>query len=495
MYSTSVSWKTDIAKTKQEIKQKKSTDESKKDEDYIEYVSPYIIKNSTGYPIEIVKDDDQEEEKTADPRSKKSPQKSKFENRVFACESGSTVSYLVEFDVDRLFVQNQLDYQLHSHKIKLNVKHNKFNITPIDGVDIDSTQTARYPLQGATQDGKNISMENYFLIYQASFVDNKKMLTVCSPIQIRNNLSISLRLKMENNGDVYEPILASNQVLAVPFDFISKGFLTVMNAENPSISGPRNQILSYTVTDKKYNQITVGDSNYIVKPTRDGDITYLEFDPSFIIKNCCPVSINYQVFSTGSKVYSGTLKSQANNEVYTLSRANKVIMKVRTQGLGWSSDSMIYSDNPEQIVDRVSIKSVEGTTLTLNVLTVPDERGSFKIILYCKAMIINETLQDLIYYACDDKKENIRSLLPGQNPVSAQDDFNPKVALYGDMKRLAIARKSVPTAFSPPFAIGAVGEQTVVLEDLKNNKAYEFGVNMSLVTAGTYHLLNSLMLF
>ena len=46
----------------------------------------------------------------------------------------------------------------------------------------------------------------------------------------------------------------------------------------------------------------------------------------------------------------------------------------------------------ETSLREVVIKGVEGTTLTVNVHTVLDEHGSYKIYLYAKAMIVNETL-------------------------------------------------------------------------------------------------------
>ena len=455
-----------------------------KGEDNIEYVSPYNIKNSTGYKVEISGDHVwHEESKSDDHHHGKGASKHKA-GGVYTCENGASVSYLLELDVDQLFKQAYGDYHLHAHKIKVGIHHESLKLDTIKGIDIDSNLSSKHLLQ--TGSGP------FEIVTQTNFVDNKRVLSICSPIQIRNCLSTPLHLRLEHGNRKVELVVGVKEEAAVPFDFINKGYLTVLNPDNTQLSGPRNEIVSYTKIDKKLNQITVGDRNYIVKPVIDNDVTYIEFKSPFVIKNCCPLPIYYQIFSPGTKVLSKKLKSQETAEIFNLSRGTKAFIKTRVQGLGWSSDSLVYSESGSAVPDKIAIKGIEGTTLTLNVHTVQEDHGSYKIYLYTKAMIVNETLYDLIYYSCDeDKKEVKKTLLPGLNPLSPEEDFNPKITFYGDSKKLAIATKKAPKLTSTPFAVGAIGDQTTMIEDLTSNTAIELGINLSLVTAGITTYMHS----
>ena len=66
------------------------------------------------------------------------------------------------------------------------------------------------------------------------------------------------------------------------------------------------------------------------------------------------------------------------------------------------------------------------------------------------------------------------------NPLSPEEDFNPKITLYGKPKKLAVAAKKSPKVTSTPFAVGANGDQTIMIEDLAQNLALEYDVNLSL---------------
>ena len=479
-----MTWKGDIEKMSEDLKHQTATKEIKSDQDYIEYVSPYKIKNATGYPIEIAADETQiMEEKKSEDLPKLQKVGSKYVKTTFPCEDGATISYMLDFDLDRLFGQGHSDYYLNSIKVKMFMKHKSLSISPISNINIETNQTSTKVLTATTKEGKQIP-GNYYLVCRAEFPNNKRVFTISSPIQIKNNLSTALNLVFETEDDKVHKSLGAGEVAAVPFDFISKGYMTILNPDDPKIMGTKVSILGCTSTDKKYHQISAGDKYYVIKPTKDNEITYLEFNAPFVIKNCLPVPLAYEIYSPGTKAVGMKLKSQETNHIFSLSRANKVLMKLRVQGVETSGEINIYSETGVPAFDKILLKGADGAQMVIDVETILENQGSFKVFFYCKSMIINETLLDLVYYTCEDKKETERRLIAGQYPLKIDDDFNSKVVLYGDTKRVAIATKKSPKAISNSFAANVLGNQSVILEDPSQSKAIEFGVNISIHVAG-----------
>ena len=461
--------------------QQSGTKDMTEDEEYIEYISPYTIKNATGYSIEILADNVSKEESKQHELSSISESKSRYANAVFACNDGASVNYLVEVDLNHLLGQSPSSL---NSRIKFYIKHDKLSINPVYGINLQSSHPTERALECTRKNG-NAFQEKYSLAIQTEILENnKKILLISSCVQIKNNLSMTLKLLLENEDEKIERVVESGETISVPFDFIAKGFLTVLNTENPTVSGSRSSILSYLDSAKKYHYIAIKERNYVITPTKKSHITYLEFNPPFVIKNCCPLPLLYEVFAPSSTALCDKLEPQEARQVVEFSNSKKVIAKIRMQGLEWSAESIIYSENPLSIVDCINLKGIETGSLSINVASAFDASGIYKIFFYCKTVIINETLLALMFYSCDEFNENNRKYLPGQDPIDKDDDFDTRTILYGDSKKLAVAIKKSPKTVSGSFPVHVLGDQSIILEDFAQSRAIELGINVSIHTAG-----------
>ena len=423
--------------------------------------------------------------------------KPKITSRIFSCDNGATVNFLLELSFDRLFNQADADLRLSANKIEVSIKHPTMELEPIGNIDIDSDMPDKYAVVNPETKGiKKGAEHGCYLVTQYQFVDNKRIFTINSPVQLKNCVSKQLSIRLENGVNVIEISLLKDEAAAVPFDYIDKGTLAIFDPTNPQLSGPRINILSLaqTVGMKKTIQVPCGTENYIIKAAKYGKVVHLEFKPPFIIKNCCPVTVGCQLFyAKEEKSTAKNLKEQEEYEIMHLSRDKNVFMKIRPQGFWWSSETIIYHKAEDPTPKNVLVVGIDGTSMTIGVQLIREEQGSYKIYIYSKAMIINETLHDLVYYVCEEEQDedgHLKSILPGLNPVFPNEDFNPKIALYGDSKKLAIALKKFPNHASEPFAVGVIGDQPIMIENRKQKYAVELGINLSIVPAGISSFIN-----
>ena len=481
-------------KTKELLKKQAPITQLKEDEDHIEYVATHIIKNDTGYPIEIRNDDsdaEQRQNSAENPSVTRKPS-SDFEGKAILCDNENTVSYHVESDADQLFSQIHSSEKSKTKKVKCFIKHPEFALVPVSSIYLDSTQPSRRKLRLSTNPTKKKS--TYELICQPQLVNNQKILALVSPIQFRNCTASDITIQLEEHEAEVTVKLLRGQTAAVPFDYIDKGLMTVVHPKYVSRQSARRSIQSYVTYTAALNEISVGSEFFIVKTTVDREVVYLEFHPPYVFSNCCPQPISYHMHIEGQKPVVSVSEHRGHNELLAFSRLDKLFIQLYLEGVGCSTDVMLYDPSAKKLIDEIYVESSEGSTLTLDLHTEVDPFGTCKIILYAKAMIINETSHHFIYYGCDEKTDNITRLLPGQSPLSDDTDFNPNLLLHGGSSKVAIARKESPRCVSPAFTVGAAGDQTIMIKDLKNHKAYEFGVNLSTVTASKFLCFSDLQL-
>jgi len=443
------------------------------DEEVVDFVSPYTIKNQTGYEIQLERDFGNTFASLTRKSSISNDQIYKVKHREFT-------QYLVESDMKKLFQQG-LDHSHTSNKIIIRFNHPVYEIQPLHGVDIDRPKLTEYPLFGAPKGQYNFTKLNFSVFVEVSIVHGKKFITVSSGVKFTNKMNAPYDLNISYGKNEYHTVLQPNESQSIPFDAMKGSFqIKAQNSEKYSQLQP---LLPYLQHDDKITELDC-DQNFLfarsIRPVKSLEYAEICFEPPFFIKNCCPVNVSYQIYiGTSQDPNIRNLKPQECYSEYQASRVQNVSIKLRIPGFLWSEKFLIYSiDSKVKTAKELILKDIKGNKLTLYLFSSENSKGSKSFYLYSKMMIINETPYNLSYFAVDEKDKK-KTPIAGQTPTDPTEKYNKKIMLLDEAKMISIARKQEKES-SDTIVIAGVGNTFASLVSENEKSMLELGINMSI---------------
>ena len=480
--------KKDDEERKQEEENKKEEEEQNRKsmipdtQEEIEYVSPYSIKNETGYEIEVRR------EKVS----------SKNEGKVYTLDNGETMNLQIESDRDQLFSAESNE---NMAKISVTLKKTHIHYSAIQGLDLTRVKTTRYALKEVE---KKIE-EQLFLITDVGLdaTSNRRLITISSQLLFRNRSLKNLVIKIMTEKDKdLELVLPTNAWLPIPLDLVKKNMKLryedsevwselyslaklisnntsnsyeikmslIKKPEMAALAGLANSFLMFTVE----------------KEGRGFGKTVVYIDPPYLVKNCIPLDMEIQITSTWlpvAKYYK--LTPQQENHEYDVPTSTKFMVSLRLAGFGWSEPHKLYSPNTE-FSREIKIKDGDGNEAVVYIFHVESFVGAKKFFFYLKSYIINETTYKLVFFGVEkDQKSNKKNkkILPGQGRGVKDEKRNlDLVMLNENQEEVEIKDKNNEQFSSKEVPLGTIGDSAV---EFQTKDGYlHLGVSIKLLCVG-----------
>ena len=469
--------------------------EQDEDEETLDYVSPYSVLNRTGFSILIQADYKTELLEKASKRTQD------LSSKIYRVENNGSVQYRVESDIQDIVKENEDDFRIHRHKLKVRINHPNQKFEEVTGIDIDQTRITSFPLVSSG------SLEGCIMVAEIKVENEKKLIVFSSPYRIVNHLDREIIASLECRSSIWNVKLVPGKNFEVPIDFVSGSvaFLDTPNYSTTVERVPMKEMFSY----KNSREINAGSLNII------GEFTPLDLKKNVIeaslyppiqVKNCCVKHLDYRIYSS-STVSGGvftTLNPQQIAQESVISLSHKIYLQVKANGFEWSHQVLVHSPSKkDSIAKEVVLKDNEGKRLAICVYVFGDihdpkdnlARGAIKIFLYTKTSIINETPYDLEYFVMDGRNQ---VKVPGQIPNNNLDlekgkEGSSKLIMTGENKNLIISRKDT-LEVSKKLNTVAVGHSIAELVNVNGTSLLELGVDVRLKPCDSdHHLLTKVI--
>jgi len=457
-----------------------------KEENVIEYVSPYRIINYTGYPVEIHAD-------VSSQRTTKTRKGSTQVQESYYVENAGQAQYLVESDIDKIFERSNDDMSTQTNKIRVKFKHPKYELASVTGIDIDRPNVTGFPLTIRSPSTTDLKFSLYISV---KIEQSKKIITLTSPYHITNNVFRAYILTFESEtGQKLEVRLDKGETTAVPIDFVKGSFSLRLDAPEAHGSDKIPVEAFAKLGDKTLELRADWTSFALIKSTKiDPACDFYEISllPPFEVKNCCGLDLYYRFSNTTETIMeTSTLKPQETLHETKLPSEQHVYLQIRLQGYYWSEKFLVHSsDSRNKLAKEVQVMDATGKLLNILVFTPQNEIGSRKLLLYTKTCIVNETPFDIFCYECDAKK---MVQIPGQLPTDSKEPFNSKITLYNEINTMAFGKKK-QKEYSAPVNVGTMGSTATELVSQDGKSMLDVGVNMSLLRCDkTYNLFTKII--
>ena len=496
--ATKVGYKKELALEDENKEEKKEDEEEEKKEeeekakpqsnlpqnqDEIEYVSPYSIKNETGYELEV----------------KREMGQGKNEGKVYILDNGETMNLQIESDRDQLFsIDNN-----ENTKISVALKKTHVNYNPILGLDLTRVKTTRYVLK----ETEKKSEEQLFLITDVGLdtSSNRRLITISSQLLFRNRSLKNLVIKiMTENDNFLELVLPPNAWVPIPIDLVKKNMR--LKYEDASVWSDlyslskllnNNTNNSYEIKmnlQKKTEGIAFAafTNSFLMftveKEGRGFGKTVVYIDPPYLVKNCVPLDLEMQISSTFlpvAKYYK--LSPQQESHEYDVPTSTKFMVSLRLAGFGWSEPHKLYSPNTE-FVREIKMKDGDGNIAVVYIFHVESFIGAKKFFFYLKGYIINETTYKLTFFGVEkDAKSNKKSkyLLAGQGKSVKEEPRNMDLIMCNEnLDAVEIKEKGNEQCSSKEVPLGTIGDTAV---EFQTKDGYlHLGVSIKLICVGEY---------
>ena len=455
LHSTFMTWKNDYEK---KILKKSQTgiprvsifgynnlEDHPEENELIDYISPYIIENQTGFPIEIETDhsllneDDRTKSKSKLLRSR-SKKIQDLVNKTYKLTDKQKTQYLVKSSIEDMFKQSLKETATPKNFVKVKIHHDKCNISPVTGIDIDRSYPTNYSLEVKTESGEDFFEKGFKLVYNVKIQNHTKIITFSSPFKIYNTTQTPYSIKLLNNSHVSEALLEPRQSFAVPLGFIDGQLdIKVQGAQDAfSFSMSFREFM-----DKPIQLFESQIGTHVVslksrKKDAETDFYEIFIQSPFMIKNCCGTELLYRI-SQSADLDSDLMRLQPQEINYesSISTGQQLFLQVRIPGFFWSQKILVYSPNPKtHAQNEITLTDISGNSLSLHIFTPHEQFTTKKFLIYTKTCIINQTPYHLSYLL-PGKQELVS--IPGQTPTDADLDFNPHVTLTNEINRFVIA--------------------------------------------------------
>jgi len=450
-----------------------------KEEYAIDYISPYTIVNSTGFPIEV------ETIYTSAPeKSSTTARNPNLMKDTYHIQNGGATQFLVESERDGVSESLVNSRSINANKIMVRILHPTVKLDDINGINIDKPRIRGYPITTTdTGSGQTVPLGDCYLHSVVEITRGKKIITLTSSMHITNKLWEPCTLVFEVFDQLLEVRLEPNETVAVPINYIPQGTFLIKSGEEQRSQKVGFQTL--LITQGQMAEFGTGDSFVVAKAFKAQEkCNFYEILllPPLELKNCCKLRLFYRLFEDERDVYeeNRSLNSEEIVQENNLSIRSPVYFQVRLQGYNWSDKIRI----PESLSDSDRIEKIymtdsQRTSFHLSMLVPKGGAGVRKVIFFAETRIINETPYELCYGQGGSKSEKFT--LPGQTPIDPREPFDSKVLLYDKIDNMVICRPSYLEQ-SNPFGVKTLGSRAVEMPNKTNTAMLELGVNTSMVT-------------
>ena len=368
------------------------------EEDKVDYVSPYRIKNLTGYPLsaeEYVNRTDFGQDIVRVDGQTRLSKKSKFtkERLGTVYNLANEESLNLKLETASKFKKNEgeqkfvLEEQNNDAKVMVNVLHDQYKIKPIYDLPLDQRYSKRKRL-----DGDHKILNEFSLICDNSIDDKKKTLTISSPVLLENKIDIGVTFKVFKKSGVVDIQLEPEDLKPVPFDLVACNYQIQCKDTITNV----NSLQRFTNKEDGYSEkIKLGESFYVLaRVKRDPEIfqrIIVVLLPIIKLKNCLPFALDYSLEQTGRASKANTLMPQTYVQTYFFDPSQPISIRVRFQGFEYSAPVVLVDKQRDCDVEEIILKDPQGCDSSIKVTRLSNSENLFTYYLYAAAVLINET--------------------------------------------------------------------------------------------------------
>ena len=372
------------------------------------------------------------------------------------------------------------------------------------------------------------------LVSEVKIEKEKKTIILSSSYRISNHVNQTFKVCLSVEERNLELLLPFEKTIYIPVDFV-EGTISLEDENNKNETSEKQTIKDFFKSaDKNPAEIHVGNAVIFggCSSLDERNEAYkMTLITPFRFKNCCPVKLCYQIYS--SRNLTDTTKYYLNpqEKVHQTKFIIKdpLFMRIQLPGYKWSEEIILHSPNKkEKAAKEVKLEDENGKRISFFIFITgvtdneddedddqqdegDDKKGGSskvypnkpkKFFFYIKGCVINETSFDLQY---STSKKDDESKLKEQKTVSLQalaqtkvDDkkqlqLNPKVQLINQGKSLTIRLANDPILFKK-IDIGPVGDTVANILSLDGASLLELGVSTSLVSCDAKQLFLTKMI-
>lgn len=471
---SAIGYKKEESKEEEEKKQEANAEE-------IEYVSPYSIKNETGYPIQVTR--------MLAPNMLKSN-----EPKLYTLENGETVNLQIESDRNSLF---STDSQSEMSKICVRVMETATNYQEIRGIELSRVRSFRSYLKDSNE-SKEKSQKNQNPLYLVNGVNldtisNRRLITISSPLIFKNqtlmNFYLEIRLNNEKKAELFLP---KDGWLPIPFDLV---YCNAIFKEETADKWSKEYAMANMLKWKEdiAFEETIGKNYYMLTPAYEiingakiYGKTLMKIEPPFFFKNCLPVDIELQIKAPPHLAHEKYLRLKPQEEFheYQISTLDKVQINIKIAGFGWSNFERLYAKNAD-FRNSIKLMDADGNSCTINIFHIECFTGSKHFFFYLKGYILNETTYNLVFRGVQNTKDDkkIKGLLAGQGKPLQNEPRNKDLLIFSEnVDGLEIFEKNSEEWVSKEVPLGTVGDTAV---EFKTKAGFvHLGVSIKLLCVG-----------
>jgi hypothetical protein len=403
----------------------------------VDYVSPYLIKNLTGYKISAeeyvnlsdYKNEGSELGKKDDGRKRgQTKYKKEMLGVKYNLENQETLN--LKFETASQFKKNEgegkmvLEEARTNKKLMVNILHDQFSIKTLYDMSLDQRYSKRKHLEG---DHKIVS--EFSIICDNYFDDKKKILTISSPALVQNLTDEPFTVRILTSKDPLDLELHPKDLKPIPFDLIGNLYQIIFNGvETEKIS-----LRKFTNKEDGYvKKIKLSDNKFIIaRIKRDPDIfqrIIIVFLPVIKIKNCLPFLMDFKLEQSGADTLSHELLPQSEIQLYNFDPSQKLLFCMKTQGFNYNSPITLISDMKDCDVEEVPLVDVDGKKNAVKLARISNSENIFTYYIYAAALLINETELEFDTYYVKNQKSVDGQMAGGTKPLG-RENFNRKLTL------------------------------------------------------------------
>ncbi|EGR27232.1 PH domain protein [Ichthyophthirius multifiliis] len=485
-------------------------------EDYLEYVSPYTIRNELGYMIEIESD---------------FPDFRGF-LRKYNVPNEEEVNFQVENEYESMFfIRNTSHYDKKTFSVF--ILHPQCKFQSLKGIDLDAIDKKIVIIYDSQNNNNSLYKydQQLQIVVEVMPQEARKIIILRSSIFLVNKLDTSLYIKLqqEQEKSVFQykqkqilkqelKLLQPSQKYYIPFDKI-QFCLQFKFANNTSIQKDEkvennNQTLQYNKSWSQYiflkdlqnniNQIEYQEINHsfdkitIIKIEKELklqgiDLFTISLEPTVIIKNRLPFKFDYKIFieqignNNCQNQVEGTLNNQQEIQLHNINSKNLVYIQVQIQGFKLSQKQILqnFGIYQQNWLQKIQIEDYENRIQFLEIQIQEESFAIRKYFIYTSQFAINDTPYSIYYFY--KQKKNVKLLFIYLITFLSKDNTNfclkknQKICLLSNQQNLLISLNKNGKNLSKQIDLQGIGNYKMELKFNNSTQIYEFGINTSLI--------------
>ncbi|EGR30928.1 PH domain protein [Ichthyophthirius multifiliis] len=416
--------------------------QSQQDEELFQHISPYTIRNETGYTIDIETDLSSQNMNIKKPNYK--------EQKIYkmSLENSNENNFQVELDESQMLQVLSDSRETHvfkknSEQVKIRVNAPNKNIDFIEQIDLDKVRNRLRPCKQNNQKQFDIITE-----VKLDNISLKKVLIISSPYVLRCDCEQQIKINIFNQQkELIKTVdLSKGEKYPVPVDLCSGSFSLSFASQ---INQQNNNLQNKLVFDKlaqnfinKAEEVVFQEEHFFLmlkvnKDLENNKKTIFSIEPPYRIKNCLPKTLLIQ-FINQRKITATTqqIACGKNFEVYNISQRRQAYLKINIPGLFWSNEAKVSGD---KILDKILIKDINGNSseISIHKKQAKDEQqveGCKQFYIYCKGYMINESPYQLNVYTSKSEKTDLNKarMVGGQSKIYPEENLNRNIVLLGE---------------------------------------------------------------